>query len=312
VIRPDDVPSRVVENLFWLGRYTVRCADHARLLRSTVRVRIDRAVWRHAVRICRALGVLSSDSQPPVPFTAEDDPFGIAADVKRIAWCASQVRSRLSAEHWRAISVMQRHFAEAGATQADPLETLDRLLVSLTALSGFALDDMTQDDGWRLLMLGRRLERVQCLTGLLSARLAASEHTSQHELEWLLEVGGASVTYRTRYMAAPQLHEVLQVMLFDEASPRAAAYQWAAARASLADLSASLGTPPDDQLESPIEQLCALDLFGIGEDSAHARALRARMSAALSRVSAAAGQLSDRLALRHFSLVDLDVQTLAS
>ena len=54
--RPDEVPSRLAENLFWLGRYTVRCADNARLLRSTVRVRVDRSVWIHAVRICRALG----------------------------------------------------------------------------------------------------------------------------------------------------------------------------------------------------------------------------------------------------------------
>jgi uncharacterized circularly permuted ATP-grasp superfamily protein len=51
--RPDEVPSRLAENLFWLGRYTVRCADNARLLRSTVRVRIDRSVWIHAVRMPR-------------------------------------------------------------------------------------------------------------------------------------------------------------------------------------------------------------------------------------------------------------------
>ena len=311
-LRHDELPSQLVENLYWLGRYAERCENKALLLRATLAVRGSAPVWRMAREHCVLLGVLPRECDPAEGLYDDALEYGLAEDLRRLGWCATQVRSRLSAEHWRAISVMQRHFAEAGATQADPLETLDRLLVSLTALSGFALDDMTQDDGWRLLMLGRRLERVQFLTGLLSARLAAVEHTSQHELEWLLEVGGGSVTYRTRYMAAPQLHEVLQLMLFDEASPRAAAYQWAAARASLADLSASLGTPPDDQLEVPIEQLCALDLFGIGEDSAHARALRGQMSAALSRVSAAAGQLSDRLALRHFSLVDLDVQTLAS
>ena len=60
----DDVPSRLVENLFWLGRYTVRCADNARLLRSTVRVRVDRGVWIHAVRICRALGVIAKHPEP--------------------------------------------------------------------------------------------------------------------------------------------------------------------------------------------------------------------------------------------------------
>ena len=56
--RADELPSRLAENLFWLGRYTVRCADNARLLYSTVRVRVERSVWIHAVRICRGLGVI--------------------------------------------------------------------------------------------------------------------------------------------------------------------------------------------------------------------------------------------------------------
>ena len=36
-----DIPSRVVENLFWLGRYAVRCEDKARLIRSTLAARVD-------------------------------------------------------------------------------------------------------------------------------------------------------------------------------------------------------------------------------------------------------------------------------
>ena len=31
-----DMPSRLVENLYWMGRYTVRCEDKARLLRATL------------------------------------------------------------------------------------------------------------------------------------------------------------------------------------------------------------------------------------------------------------------------------------
>jgi hypothetical protein len=36
------------------------------------------------------------------------------------------------------------------------------------------------------------------------------------------------------------------------------------------------------------------------------------MSEALSELAVAAGRLSERLALRHFSFVDLDLQTVAS
>ena len=59
-----------------------------------------------------------------------------------------------------------REFQDAAHTRRDARETLDALLLSLAALAGFALDDMTQDDGWRLMMVGRRLER------LTSSRLA--------------------------------------------------------------------------------------------------------------------------------------------
>src|SRR4029077_8983855 len=106
---------------------------------------------------------------------------------------------------------------------ADPLEALDRLLVSLTALCGFALDDMTQDDGWRLLMLGRRLERIQFLASLIASRLTDAASPNQAELEWLLDVGGVSITYRARYVATPQLAPALRLLIFEDGSPRALA-----------------------------------------------------------------------------------------
>jgi len=207
---------------------------------------------------------------------------------------------------------MQRQFHEAGATAADPAETLDRLLVSLTALSGFALDDMTQDDGWRLLMLGRRLERMQFLAELLAARLSAHALLRQAEIEWLLDVGGASIAYRTRYVMVPQLLPVLQLLIFDESSPRALAFQWRSVRRTLADLAESLGAAPDDQLDEPLAQLCALPLDGIDAEGAEGALRRQALAAALEVLGAASAHLCDRLALRHFSLVDLDLQTVAT
>jgi hypothetical protein len=60
-VRHDDIPSRLVENLYWLGRYTVRCEDKARLLRETIAARADDAVWTTAVGFCQDLGVCSVD-----------------------------------------------------------------------------------------------------------------------------------------------------------------------------------------------------------------------------------------------------------
>jgi uncharacterized circularly permuted ATP-grasp superfamily protein/uncharacterized alpha-E superfamily protein len=311
-LRHDDLPSQLVENLYWLGRYSERCEDKARLLRATLAMRTNVSIWRAAREECVRYGVLTVDGDPAEGVYDDSTEFGLAADLGRLGWCATQSRSRLSAEHWRSISVMQGNFHDAGATLADPLETLDRLLVSLTALCGFALDDMTQDDGWRLLMLGRRLERIQFLAGLLAERLASDEPPMQGELEWLLDVGGVSITYRTRYVATPQLAPVLQLLIFEPASPRSLAYQWQALRDTLADLAASLGAPPKEQLENPIAPLGAIGITGIEATSEEGAKRRKMLSAGLTALAAAAGRQSDRLALRHFSLVDVDLHTVAS
>ncbi len=310
--RHDELPSQLVENLYWLGRYTERCEDKARLLRSTLAVRTHPAVWRSARAECSRYGVLKSDGDVAASLHDDALEFGVAEDLRRLGWCASCARSRLSAEHWRAISVMQRQFHEAGATPTDPAETLDRLLVSLTALSGFALDDMTQDDGWRLLMLGRRLERLQFLADLIAARLQATAPPRQAELEWLLDVGGASIAYRTRYVALAQLAPVLQLLIFDQASPRALAYQWRAIADDLAELARSLGAAPDDLLADPVAHLASLPLGALEEEGRPGERHRRELADALAALAAATVRLSDRLALRHFSLVDLDLQTVAS
>jgi uncharacterized circularly permuted ATP-grasp superfamily protein/uncharacterized alpha-E superfamily protein len=317
-LRHDDLPSQLVENLYWLGRYSERCEDKARLLRATLAMRTNAAIWRSAREECVRYGVLSADGDPVEGVYDDALEFGLTADLGRLGWCATQSRSRLSAEHWRSISVMQRHFHDAGATLADPLESLDRLLVSLTALCGFALDDMTQDDGWRMLMLGRRLERIQFLAGLVAARLLgprpdSSELLPQGELEWLLDVGGVSITYRTRYVATPQLAPVLQLLIFEPASPRALAFQWRVLRDTLAALAESLSTQGAEPLEDdPMATLAAIGTAGVEDEGNAGAERRALLAAALTALSAAAGGYSDRLALRHFSLVDVDLHAVAS
>jgi uncharacterized circularly permuted ATP-grasp superfamily protein/uncharacterized alpha-E superfamily protein len=310
--RHDELPSQLVENLYWLGRYSERCEGKARLLRATLTMRTSAAVWRNAREQCIRYGVLPKEGDPAESLFDDSQEFGLAADLGRLGWCATQSRSLLSAEHWRAISVMQHQFSEAGVSHSDPLEALDRLLVALSALSGFALDDMMQDDGWRLLMMGRRLERVQFLAGLLADRLGAEAPPHQAELEWLLDVGGVSISYRTRYAATPQLAPALQLLVFEAASPRALCFQWLAIRSTLSDLAESLGGVPDTQLEAPIAHLVSLSSATVEAQGERGGENRHAMAAALSELAAAAGRLSERLALRHFSLVDLDLQTVAS
>jgi uncharacterized circularly permuted ATP-grasp superfamily protein/uncharacterized alpha-E superfamily protein len=310
--RHDEFPSQLVENLYWLGRYSERCEDKARLLRATLAVRTNVGIWRRAREECVRQGVFSPEDEPTESLYDDAQPFGLAADLGRLGWCATQSRSLLSAEHWRSISVMQRHFQEAGSSLADPLETLDRLLVQLTALCGFALDDMTQDDGWRLLMLGRRLERIQFLASLVASSLEDGTPVTQSELDWLLDIGGVSITYRTRYVSTPQLGPALQLLIFEDGSPRALAYQWRKIGRTLADLAKSIGALSDPELDEPVAQLHAVGTDGIEDEGELGAERRALMAAALIALASAAGRVSDRIALRHFSLVESDVHSVVS
>jgi uncharacterized circularly permuted ATP-grasp superfamily protein/uncharacterized alpha-E superfamily protein len=302
--RHDDLPSRLAENLFWLGRYSERCEDKARLLRATLRVRPNALLWPQVLETC-------GHFVAPALF---DDvhPLSLAADLQRLGWCAAQARSRLSAENWRAIGVLQREFQEAALAKRDPRGTLNALLLSLAGLAGFALDDMTQDDGWRLMMIGRRLERLQFLAELLAQRLRSGETPVQSELEWLLDIGDSTITYRTRYLAAPRLGPVIDVLVFDQTNPRALAFQWHALEHSLVRVAASLGGAPDDTLDEAVGLVEEMQLSAIEGDSP--RAVRARQGLAeqLSGLGLAAGRLSDRLSLKYFSLIDAEIRTVAA
>ena len=59
--RQDYIPSRLVENLYWLGRYAVRCENIARLLLRTLAARSDARVFPHARQVCRDLGAVAPD-----------------------------------------------------------------------------------------------------------------------------------------------------------------------------------------------------------------------------------------------------------
>jgi uncharacterized alpha-E superfamily protein len=311
-VRHDDIPSRLVENLYWFGRYTVRCEDKARLLRGTIAARSDEAVWNAAVRFCRDLGVCSIDGDPTACLRDERNPMGVAADVRRLAWCASQVRTRLSASYWRAVNDMQRRLQESIAAREEPRAALDQLLLSLAALAGFAFDDMTQDEGWRLLRVGRRLERLQFAAGLLAQHLASQWATRQSHVEWLLEAYDSNRIYRSRYVVAPRLGPMLDLLVRDSEHPRALAFQYRAIARDLETLNTSLGITGEMGLDEAIPQLTDAKLNALEAEGADAEQARRAMADRLRALSWAAGQLSDRLSLRHFSHITLDAQALAT
>jgi uncharacterized circularly permuted ATP-grasp superfamily protein/uncharacterized alpha-E superfamily protein len=311
-IRQGYIPSRLVENLYWFGRYTARCEDKARLLHGMLGARSDESVWPAAERCGRELGLLTAEGEPLAILRDERNPLGIVADVRRLAWCASQIRVRLSSSCWRAVTELQRRLQDGVTAREEPRKVLDQLLLSLAALAGFALDEMTRDAGWRLLRVGRRLERLQFAARLLAQHLAAPESNDPRQIEWLLEVFDSVRVYRARYVVAPRLGPMLDLLVRDAEHPRALAFQASAIASDLRALAAALGAEGEEALEAALPQLGDAELATLEGEEPAARAGRGALAARLEQLVEAAGALSDRLSLRHFSHINLAARALSS
>lgn len=317
VRRDPYLPSRVVENLFWFGRYCERCDGSARLLRIMLARYVDGddpQALQSAVALGESLMLLPEEGELPERLLAallgDDWSFSLRSNLQRLQWAASQVRGKLSRENWQALVELQREAMELETEEADFGELLDflnRLVMSLAALSGFALDDMTRDEGWRFLMIGRRLERLQFLSSSLAAFLRSDAVFDQAGLEWLLELGNSSITYRSRYLAVAQLIPVLDLLLLDEQNPHAVLFQLKLVTRTLKRLNDDFAAPRETALPDLVARLSRFDLRCLENPLFGEASLRAALDGLadlLQEVADASGQVSDRLALRHFAHVD--------
>ena len=250
-----DLPSRVADNLFWLGRQVERAEQTVRLLRSfvTAATREDTAARTPEVaaleRLLVALGAWPASaadddvSLPSLEHTltelfSPDGPESTLraplADIRRIAM---SVRDRLSIDTWRILSQLQADFTlRRGRLQVDDvLQHLNQLVTDLAAFAGMEMENMTRGYGWRFLDMGRRLERALETARLVRSALAVANPVTT-VLASLLEIADSSMTYRRRYFAEPQLPPVLDLLLGDTTNTRALAFQLNALTDHLAQL----------------------------------------------------------------------------
>jgi len=319
LIRRDDfLPSRLIENLFWLGRYCERADDITRLLRVVLARYIDSGStnpsFNAAVDACRSLGMLRGHSAIRRRLLAAvvdvDAPGSLPGTLSQLFWSASQVRGRLSQENWRALMELQRETSALSADTldlGDALDILNRLLLTTSALSGFAHDDMTRDHGWRFLMIARRLERLQFLADVVARVLRHPAGGDSATLEWLLELADSIITYRARYLSAPQIIPTLDLVLCDPANPHSVLFQ-------LQELRRDLGALADDLAPGALEPLGELEArlrdcdLSVLEDSLFGTRGRAEAMLGMAALAAAAADtsraVSDQLTLKYFAHVD--------
>jgi len=122
--------------------------------------------------------------------------------------------------------------------------------------------------------------------------VASEWATRQSHVEWLLEAYDSNRIYRSRYVVAPRLGPMLDLLVRDSEHPRALAFQARAIARDLETLATSLGITGEMGLDEAIPQLTDAKLTALEADGAEAEQARRAMSDRLRALSWAAGQLS--------------------
>ncbi|BCU78816.1 circularly permuted type 2 ATP-grasp protein [Luteolibacter sp. LG18] len=236
-----EVPSRMAEQLFWVGRYAERLELATRLLRTTVkRLGGELTPARRAQRdacfaLLRGLEILPTEatSLPPQPLPVlarlvhnPSAPHGLPSLIRSLLWNAASARDRLSDDTWRLFNRLEDLLqSDASHPTASALvQTLDALVLHLAAFAGMQAENMTRGHGWRFLEIGRRIERALGVLSLL-ASAPGTQLADCPALEPLLETCDSTMTYRRRHFSRPRWSSVAELLLADPTNPRSAAAQ---------------------------------------------------------------------------------------
>ena len=261
-----ELPSRVAENLFWLGRNAERAEVTLRVLRGVCRaMQMDDApVWSATGEGGPPTTALEALLRTATTVTGTWPGFvgkggrrrrtnpdrellsllrdparrgSLGDTLGRLRQSAANVRERMSAEMMRALNEIEDRHARLRAQpvgrslREDPdaliatTDGLDELVVGLSAFAGLAHENFTHGDGWRFMMLGRRIERAAQTAAMVRTMLTGNRDDDA-VLEALLQLLDSIMTYRSRYRTRLDGRLVLQLVALDEGNPRALAYQF--------------------------------------------------------------------------------------
>ena len=237
--------SRIAESLYWVGRYVERAEDTARILDVHVHRSLeDPSVEEDAA--CRNLLAVMGQAPPKEPLDtsalierlgfARGSPTSSAGALVAARENARSARDSISSEMWECLNATYNALpgAIARVTGGSPHAYFAYVKERAAILAGLADSTMSRDDGWRFLVLGRSLERVDMTARLLTASFGDAAGPS----EWVTTLRSCSAheaflrTYRRR--VEPDL--VAEFLLLDRLFPRSAFHALGQAEECLAEL----------------------------------------------------------------------------
>ena len=324
------VTSRAAENLYWLGRYTERTDSTIALARLTLEClngedqsSAPLLDWLGRMAVANSL-VLAG---VPAPLQARrvfersliaglgggEPAASVGHTLRAVRIAGSSVRERLSQEHWNLIVRAQEDLTDACDAQArsgefSTMQALDILKTAarqMAAITGSQTDRMTRDDGWRLLSIGRHIERLGFLSRALALGLETESVHSEAGFEAMLALFDSTITFHAQFQQSREMAAMIDLLVLDRDNPRSLAWVAHTLRGRLAKLA---GSEPNElsalslQVPDPhswnLDQLCRFDSAGSGDTDRQPMTTLANL---LAQCKDAAFDLSDVISATYFT-----------
>ena len=258
------LPSRLADNLFWLGRSVERLEAACRLLMlalprleagtSLPRDMAERALLTKCLAEAGLLpeelaGTTVSGRLLRQTLARRRPIAGLFKEVARLVNTSSE---RLSPSMLATVRFAMQQAAEALPNEETALPTL---LNFAATFAGIAAENMVRDGGWLFLEMGRRLERAETTAEALAILLDAPPERLEPGLGLGIELANSVLSYDLRHAGILAPAPVFAMLLADAGNPRALAYQCTALRICLERLGADDDAETARQLQLEVVNL---------------------------------------------------------
>jgi len=249
-LQEQGVLSRIAESLYWVGRYVERAEDTARILDVQVH-HILEDPWVDEAAACANLLSVMGLPAPPGRLAASQvidllsfdsgDACSIVGSLTAARANARAARDAISSEMWECLNATYNALTPPAAWAANPgPHPFFRYVKERAAImAGLADSTMSRDDGWRFLVLGRSLERVDMTARLLLASVTGPSGSP----EWVntLRSCSAHEAFLRTYRRSVDGSLVAEFLLLDRLFPRSAFHALGVAEQCLAELGPTAG-----------------------------------------------------------------------
>lgn len=278
---PATVP-RVLEDMFWFGRYAERVEDLLRLVLAAHALAEDfgdRPRSTGGASLTVMMGALHRLAGPP-----DGDPADLDADFRSLLLDPARlgsvaygldglrdalrgVRDQLSPDTWRAFGTTDRavQVLLANPRSHQVAESAGRMLTGILSLQGVTAS-MIRDPGWHAIGVGRSLERALQVCHLVAATTTERRgiDVDREVLNSVLVAAESAVTHRRRYRGYVRPAGALDLLLMDADNPRSVAFSLAEASVHLAALPGSTGSSrPERLLDDLAADLGAVEIASL-------------------------------------------------